>query len=730
MAAALLGSFGLTATGALPSGSAATAGSAAPSAAGAGSAGTIGYRLVASDGGVFSFGTPYFGSTGGQHLNQPIVATASTPDGGGYWLVASDGGVFSFGDARFEGSTGSISLTQPIVGMAVDPKTGGYWLVASDGGIFAFNAPFYGSVGHVPTHIVAMTVTPDGGGYWLAGANGTVWSFGDATRFAGLSRSPAKPIVGMALDRATGGVWLVATDGGIFSFGSPFFGSTGAIHLNKPIVGMAVTPDGGGYWLIASDGGVFTFGDATYHGSTGNITLAKPVVGVAMGGILGCSARGPQVAGDPYSPECKGYVQSGAGSTSAGVSPTTITVAYRATSTTGYGQAWAQLAGARISDTTAQTEQTISTLVQYFNSRFQFYGRRIRVVFYNGQGSLVNEIQGAGAPQAAADAATVRQRIGAFADISAGSQLYAQALAGQKVLALGEPTLPAAWYEQETPYAWSTQSDSTQLDADLAAYLSKRVCGGAAAYAGGVLRGLPRKIAVVAVAGDTMLESDLQAAHCPATAMYYSFDLATMSQQASTLVAGLKANLYTTVVCDCDAVFPIYVTGQEASQNYVPEFILPGAADTDRDYVGQLYNQSTFAHAFGISAHPRTEAWSQTPGYRAYKLVNPGGIPAQAVDDIYQQLELLAVGIQSAGPDLTAATFKQGLGAYPAHTGPDGTWAFNATHYTVPSDFAEICWSPTGMSPVDGRAGTYTDPSGRRYTTASIPAGAPGRPAP
>jgi hypothetical protein len=103
--------------------------------------------------------------------------------------------VFSFGDARFEGSTGSISLTQPIVGMAVDPKTGGYWLVASDGGIFAFNAPFYGSVGHVPTHIVAMTVTPDGGGYWLAGANGTVWSFGDATRFAGLSRSPAKPIV-------------------------------------------------------------------------------------------------------------------------------------------------------------------------------------------------------------------------------------------------------------------------------------------------------------------------------------------------------------------------------------------------------------------------------------------------------------------------------------------------------------------------------------------------------
>ena len=29
---------------------------------------------------------------------------ASTPDGGGYWLVASDGGIFTFGDAAFYGS--------------------------------------------------------------------------------------------------------------------------------------------------------------------------------------------------------------------------------------------------------------------------------------------------------------------------------------------------------------------------------------------------------------------------------------------------------------------------------------------------------------------------------------------------------------------------------------------------------------------------------------------------
>ena len=81
-------------------------------------------------------------------LNKPVVGMAPTPDGGGYWLVASDGGIFSFGDAEFYGSTGGIHLNKPIVGMAATPDGLGYWLVASDGGIFSFgDAQFYGALG-------------------------------------------------------------------------------------------------------------------------------------------------------------------------------------------------------------------------------------------------------------------------------------------------------------------------------------------------------------------------------------------------------------------------------------------------------------------------------------------------------------------------------------------------------------------------------------------------------
>jgi hypothetical protein len=73
---------------------------------------------VASDGGIFSFGTAqFYGSTGALHLNQPVVGMQATTTGNGYRFVAADGGIFDFGDAQFYGSTGSIHLNRPIVAM-------------------------------------------------------------------------------------------------------------------------------------------------------------------------------------------------------------------------------------------------------------------------------------------------------------------------------------------------------------------------------------------------------------------------------------------------------------------------------------------------------------------------------------------------------------------------------------------------------------------------------------
>jgi len=155
----------------------------------------------------------FYGSTGAQSLNRPVVGMAATPSGNGYWLVASDGGIFAFGDAGFYGSTGAQSLNRPVVGMAATGSGHGYWLVASDGGIFAYgDAPFLGSMAGTPLQapVVGMATTPGGNGYWLA-----------------------------------------AADGGIFTFGNaPFLGSIGGQPLADPIVAIAATPGGQGYWLL------------------------------------------------------------------------------------------------------------------------------------------------------------------------------------------------------------------------------------------------------------------------------------------------------------------------------------------------------------------------------------------------------------------------------------------------------------------------------------------------
>ena len=226
----------------------------------AGTPDSKGYWLVASDGGIFTFGDArFFGSTGGTHLNAPVVAMAPTADGGGYWLAASDGGVFCFGDAPFFGSMGARPLNQPIVGMTATPDGGGYWLVAADGGIFAFgDAAFFGSTGNLTLNepIVAMSVTPDGLGYIL-----------------------------------------VASDGGVFAYGDArFHGSLGGVPLKRPVVAMAMTPDNSGYWFTDDNGSVSAFGSAGYFGSAPQV-LNEPIVGMAEASGSGRYAVSPYQSG-------------------------------------------------------------------------------------------------------------------------------------------------------------------------------------------------------------------------------------------------------------------------------------------------------------------------------------------------------------------------------------------------------------------------------------------------
>lgn len=249
------------------------------------SAAIIGYDMVASDGGVFSFGQPYCGSEIGVIGNPPVVGIAMAPDTGGYWVALANGAVQGYGQAIVYSSLNAEPISSPIVAIATTPDGHGYWLAAANGDVYAFgDAHYYGSMAgtHLDSPVVSIAATPDGLGYRLAAADGGVFCFGDGRYHGSLAgvRLNSK-IVGIEPDLAKGGYWLVSAEGGVFSFGTPFSGSTGHMKLNGSVVGMAATADARGYWLVARDGGVFGFGDAPFQGSMGSRSLNAPVAAIA-----------------------------------------------------------------------------------------------------------------------------------------------------------------------------------------------------------------------------------------------------------------------------------------------------------------------------------------------------------------------------------------------------------------------------------------------------------------
>ena len=145
--------------------------------------------------------TPRFhGSTGALRLNQPIVGMAATPTGNGYWLVASDGGIFSFGDAQFHGAAVGTAR-DPVVGLAVTASGQGYRVVTLAGAVTGFGdaaiVPGAPPSGGAP--IVGIATTRSGNGYWLLALDGSVLAYGDAPALgAAPNGGRQRPAVGIA----------------------------------------------------------------------------------------------------------------------------------------------------------------------------------------------------------------------------------------------------------------------------------------------------------------------------------------------------------------------------------------------------------------------------------------------------------------------------------------------------------------------------------------------------
>jgi hypothetical protein len=467
-------------------------------------------------------------------------------------------------------------------------------------------------------------------------------------------------------------------------------------------------------------------------GATGS--AAGPSAGgkqaAAPARVGGCGTRKAQVPNDPYSPPCIAFTGDNGGATYKGVSPTEIVISARLAGLPDFSAAPSDNGpSASFSVKPEEIKRTVEGLADYFNTRFQFYGRKLKIVAFDGKGNFNTELQGGGQEAVEADAVKAAEEIKAFADIIAISAPYSDALARRGLLSFGAPYMSQEWLAERRPYAWSPTTDCTFIQQSVSDYVNKRLAGKPAKYAGGDLKGKVRTTAVVAPenpwyqqcveAGEKVARA---AGHPNQARIAYKLDFNTLSNQATSIIAKLKSEKITTVICGCDPAIPIFLTSKAQEQGYFPEWIITGAGFIDLDVLGQLYQQDQWSRSLGVSFIGALQPLRATSGYNAFKAVRPNEEPSPLVDILYYDMYMLALGIQHAGPQLTPETFERGMFAYPGGSGPAGTWKFTPGRYTPTQDAREIYWDRNATSPQNKEKGSYIDPNpGKRYRPGDWP---------
>lgn len=251
----------------------------------------VGYAILGTDGGVFTYETPFYGSRGRGYI-QDVVGIAKRPQNDGYWIVSSNGEVFPQGAAASLGSP--TALVEPIVRIAATHTGNGYWLLDKTGDVIRFgDAPYLGSYPENAAPMVDMQGTANSLGYWMLSETGAVYSYGNAAYHGGGTIASGQKATSFAARSGGDGYWILATDGSVFALGAAtFYGRVngGGPPNATPAVAIYATATNNGYWILCEDGAVYSFGDATYHGNT-TVTPARDMA-AAPGGYWVVSHNG------------------------------------------------------------------------------------------------------------------------------------------------------------------------------------------------------------------------------------------------------------------------------------------------------------------------------------------------------------------------------------------------------------------------------------------------------
>ncbi len=166
------------------------------------------------------------------------------------------------------------------------------------------------------------------------------------------------------------------------------------------------------------------------------------------------------------------------------------------------------------------------------------------------------------------------------------------------------------------PYQWANLRAADTSLYETIGYVVAKLNGQAGHLAGDPsLHTVPRKFIVVSETSEppapgsaelrASLAKKLRAGHvgmASPTDLDYTLDLTTLPTQAATIAEKLKTSGATSVIFAGDPIMPIYLTRACADIGYSPEWIITGIVLTDTSTLGRYYDQSEWAHAFGVTS--------------------------------------------------------------------------------------------------------------------------------
>ncbi|MEW6473280.1 MAG: hypothetical protein AB1679_13495 [Actinomycetota bacterium] len=491
--------------------------------------------------------------------------------------------------------------------------------------------------------------------------------------------------------------------------------------------------------------------------ATGPVLLPSPACDPATG-RLAVPSR--------FAPPCVASVPSNRGATWPGVTAETITVAVYLARGDVAAQALAAAAGNR--DSADEVAATYRSYADYFERHYQTWGRRVRLVFVTPSGADDDALA------ARADAARVATEFGAFASWGgpARTSAYADELAARRVLCLCAVPEPAAWYQARAPYVISPEPTVSERITLQTEYVAKRLAGRAARFAGDVMLATQtRTFGLVyedspgqtGLRGAEALERELRRAGVelldsvgfPGSA---GTAAASGSAEARRVVSRLRQAGVTSVLYVGDGLFPVFMTQEATRQGYSPEWVLlgPGVGSgasagsvgggggggltgADTTFAGRTYDQTQWAHAFGLSFSGARLTAGQGEAWRIHLWHAGHPPPARASHAlIYRAPWMFFTGMHLGGPVVTPASVRDGLFRLPpagrgmvtspsVSFGRHGLWS--GDDYGAGDDVTELWWDATTPGPDEsGSHGVgmyrYTE-GGRRYLPGQQPATEP-----